>query len=243
MKRRPLLLAALAALTVIAAVPAEAQRRGTPARAAPARVDWVRAAVRTPEGGVRIGNPAAPVKLIEFGSITCPHCAEFARTGTQPLYAYVRSGRVSWEYRPYMIFPTDPGIFALLGCQAPGAFFGTVEQLYATQPSWALLVQTYIEGNQAQLETMAVTARAAALVRAGRVDRLFAARGMTAGQINACLASQANLMRVAETTRRAVDSYDIPGTPTFYINGVQAQNVGVWTDLEPLLIRAGARGR
>ncbi len=236
--KRALLLAALAALTVTAAVPAEAQRR-----AAPARADWVRNAVRTPEGGVRIGNPAAPVKLIEFGSITCPHCAEFARTGTQPLYAYVRSGRVSWEYRPYMIFPTDPGIFALLGCQAPGAFFDTVERLYANQRAWAYLAQSYMERNGEQLEGMALPARAAALVRASQVDRLFAARCMTQRQINACLANQANLVRVAETTRRATNSYDIPGTPTFYINGVQAQNVGVWADLEPHLIRAGARGR
>ena len=238
--KRPVLLAALAALAVTAAVPAEAQRRAVPARPAPAG-DWVRTAVRTPEGGVRIGNPAARARLIEYGSITCPHCAAFAREATARLYTYVRGGQVSWEYRPYMIFPTDPGIFALLGCQAPHAFFGTVEQLYATQPNWTALAMNYLEGNQAQLDAMDVNARAAALVRASRVDGLFAARGMSRGQIDTCLASRANLTRIADIAERANSTYEIQGTPTFILNGRVTQ-AGNWAQLEPLLRAAiGAR--
>ena len=240
--RRPLLLAALAALAATAVAPAAAaQRRAAPAPAAPARADWVATAVRTAEGGVRIGNPAARAKLIEYGSITCPHCAAFAREATARLYTYVRSGRVSWEYRPYMIFPTDPGIFALLGCQAPQAFFGTVEQLYSTQPSWKLLAMNYLEGNEARFERMGVNARAAALVRASRVDRLFAAHGMSQARIDACLASPANLTRIADIARRANRTYDVSGTPTFILNG-RVADAGTWTQLEPLLRAAiGAR--
>ena len=239
--RRPVLLAAFAALAVTAAAPAEAQRRAVPARAAPARVDWVRNVVRTPEGGVRIGNPAARAKLIEYGSITCPHCAHFAREATARLYAYVRGGQVSWEYRPYMIFPTDPGVFALLGCQSPQLFFGTVEQLYATQPSWTMLATNYFEGKDAQLEAMDVNARAAALVRITRVDRLFAARGMSQARIDACLASRANLARIADITARATNRYEVNGTPTFILNG-RVTEAGTWPQLEPLLRTAiGAR--
>ena len=70
------------------------QQRGPEAR------DWLRTAVRTPEGGFRIGNPNARVKVIEYLSLTCPHCAEFAHQGSQRLLQnYVRPGQVSVEYR------------------------------------------------------------------------------------------------------------------------------------------------
>ncbi len=233
-------LAAMAMLTVPAAEAAAQQRRAA-RPAAPARVDWVRTAVRTPEG-VRIGNPAARVRLVEYGSITCPHCAAFANEGgTAGLYAYIRTGRVSWEYRPYMIFPTDPGLFAALNCLPPAAFFGTVEQLYATQRTWVGRVQTYLEANQAQVVSMSIPQRAVALFRASQLESLFLARGMSRPQINACVASPANLQRVANLAQRANRLYAIPGTPTFYINGVHAEGVGYWAQLEPLLIRAGAR--
>lgn len=238
------LLTALAAAALLAgpATQAGAQRSRAPAQRArtPAVTDWTRVAVRTPDG-VRLGNPAARVKLVEYGSITCPHCAHFASEGTAPLYGHVRTGRVSWEYRPYMLFPTDPALFALLNCQAPGAFFPTVERLYATQRTWVTRVQTWLEANREQVLAMAGPARATALFRASQVDGLFRGHGMTPAQINACIGNVANLRRVAEGTQRASQRNGVTGTPTFFVNGVRAENVGSWADLEPLLVRAGAR--
>jgi len=238
-----MLAAAFAALAILSlpATEAAAQQRRAAARPAVAR-DWTRIAVRTPEGGVRMGNPAAPVKLIEYGSITCPHCAAFANQGGNAgLYAHVRTGRVSWEYRPYMLFPTDPGIFAALGCLAPGQYFGAVEQLYATQRTWASRVQAYIEANRSQLEGLAPPQLGIALFRAGQLAPVFSTRGLTPAQANACIANQANLRRVAETTRTGAQRYGVRGTPTFFINGVQAGAIEYFSELEPLLIQAGAR--
>ena len=57
----------------------------------------------TPAGGFVMGNPNAKVKLIEYGSLTCPHCREFDEKGVQPLIAnYVKTGQVSWEFRNYV---------------------------------------------------------------------------------------------------------------------------------------------
>jgi protein-disulfide isomerase len=233
MKRFPIL-AALAALATASTIPAEAQRRAA-VRPAPARaVDWLRTVVATPEGGYRMGNPAARVKLVEYGSISCPHCAAFAREATASLNAYVRSGRVSWEYRPFMLFPTDPSLFALLTCQGPSGFFGAIEQLYRTQPDWAERARAYIEANEARLQAMNPVQRGQALMRAAQLDRFFVARGMTAARFNVCLASPANQQRIAEITRRAQQRDGVRGTPTFFINGVHAE-VGGWTELEPLL--------
>ena len=243
-----LFLAALAALLAVGLPAGEAaaqQRRAVrpvPARPAAAQ-DWTRLAVRTPQGGVRIGNPAAPVKLIEYGSITCPHCAAFANQGgTAGLYRLVRTGRLSWEYRPYMIFPTDPGVFAALGCVAPGQFFGAVEQLYATQQSWASRAMGYIEANRTQLGGMAPAQQSASIFRSTQLDGFFRARGLAPAQLNACIGNVANLRRVAQITREGAQRYGVPGTPTFFINGTQAPGrIEFFSQLEPLLIRAGAR--
>ena len=47
-----------------------------------------------------MGNPNAKVKLIEIGSLTCPHCREFDEKGVPTLIdKYVKTGQVSWEFR------------------------------------------------------------------------------------------------------------------------------------------------
>jgi protein-disulfide isomerase len=247
--RARFLLAALAAVTALALPVADAaaqQRRAarpTAARPAAPR-DWTRVAVRTPEGGVRMGNPAAPVRLVEYGSITCPHCAAFANQGGNAgLYRHIRTGRVSWEYRPYMIFPTDPAVFAALACLPPGQYFGAVEQLYATQRTWVSRAQAYMEANQSQLGGMTVPQQAVALFRASQLEGLFRARGLTPARINACISNVVNLRAIAQTTRVGTQRYGVQGTPTFFVNGAQAGAIEFFSELEPVLIRAGARGR
>ena len=203
--------------------------------AAPNGGDWTQT-VTTTERGFRMGNPEAPVKLVEYASITCPHCGQFSTEGgSEGIQNYVRSGRVSWEYRPYMIFPTDPGLFALLRCNGPTAFFQLTEQLYADQQNWAVRGQTYLEANRAAVEAMDLPTRSATLVRETGLDAFFRQRGMTQGQINQCLADARNLQRIADDTNHAVQTDNPPGTPTFYINGTVQPNIGLWPQLEPLL--------
>ena len=206
--------------------------------AAPNGGDWTQT-IRETERGFVMGNPDAPVKLVEYASITCPHCGEFSREGgSEGIRNFVRSGRVSWEYRPYMIFPTDPGLFALLRCNGADSYFQLVDQLYLEQQTWAVRGQTWLEANRAAFERMDVQGRAAALARETGVDAFFRQRGMTQQQIDQCLADPRNLQRVADDTQHAEQTDAPPGTPTFIINGAQQRNVGLWRDLEPLLRRA-----
>lgn len=206
--------------------------------AAPAGQDWTQTVAET-QYGFLMGNPNAPVKLVEYASITCPHCAEFTTDGgAEGIQSYVRSGRVSWEYRPYMIFPTDPGLFSLLRCQGKDSFFPLTEQLYADQRNWAVRGQTYLEANRAAVEQMNDQTRAATLVRETGVDAFFRQRGMTQAQIDQCLANPANLQRISADTQHAIQTDNPPGTPTFYINGAIQDGVGLWSALEPRLRQA-----
>jgi protein-disulfide isomerase len=202
--------------------------------AAPNNGDWTQVVTAT-ETGYRLGNPNAPVRLVEYASITCPHCAEFAH-GAGPLTSqYVKSGQVSWEYRPHMLFPTDPGIFALLQCRGAEPYFQLIEQLYADQQNWLTRTQQYAQANAAALEAMAAPERAAAFVRGAGIDQFFRQRGMPQSEIDSCLANPQNIQRISELTQRGTRENGITGTPTFIINDTKAEGVGSWQQLEPLL--------
>ena len=72
--------------------------------APPAGGDWSKTVAATPEGGFQMGNPNAAVKLIEYGSMTCPHCAEpsMKRACRRSSTNYVKKGLVAFEYRNFV---------------------------------------------------------------------------------------------------------------------------------------------
>jgi protein-disulfide isomerase len=223
----------LAIATAASAIAADAApRRAT----APARVDWTHEVVATPQGGFRMGNPNARVKLVEYGSITCPHCALFSAEGSRALRdTYVKSGRVSWEYRPFMIFPTDPGIFMLLRCQGRARFFPTAQRLYAEQPIWTQRIQSLPVERARQIDAMNPRDKLVALVQAGGTAAYFG--GMSPARVKACLSDQRNLNTLVAITERAGKD-GVTGTPAFFINGKRVAAPG-WEALEPLLKAAG----
>lgn len=204
-----------------------------PQIAAPNNGDWTQVVEETAENGYRMGNPEAPVKLIEYASITCHVCADFSEAAHAELVNdFVKSGQVSWEYRPYPIFPTDPGLFMLLRCQGPGPFFGLAEQLYATQREWVERAGP----SQAQIQSLPLDQQPAAWVRATGLDQFFRQRGLPQGRMDQCLANREELQRLSQSKERG-DREGVAGTPTFFINGEPA-GVTAWTALKPLLRQA-----
>jgi protein-disulfide isomerase len=205
--------------------------------AAPNNGDWSQVVSETPEGGYRMGNPEAPVKLVEYASISCHVCAEFSEAGHEELTnVYVKSGQVSWEYRPFMLFPTDPGLFVLLRCLGPQPFFAVTEQLYATQEEWSARTRQLPPAQLEALGAMGPQQQAAALTRATGMDQFFRQRGMPQARVDQCLSDQAAYQRLSEI--QAVGMRDnVTGTPTFFVNGTPA-NVTAWSALEPRLRQA-----
>ena len=105
------MLAALALLAVavpsLDAVAAPATRKA--ARAAVSKsVDWTKRVVVTADGGFLVGNPAAKVKLVEYGSLSCPSCQRFHQEAIAGLRARVATGNVSFEFRPFGVHSADP---------------------------------------------------------------------------------------------------------------------------------------
>jgi protein-disulfide isomerase len=197
--------------------------------------DWTQTVVKTAEGGFRMGNPNAPVKLVEYGSLSCPHCAEFEELGGPPLRdKYVKSGQVSWEFRTYLLFPTDPGVSMLLHCQSESAFFPLVEQLYADQPNWMGKIQAMPREQQEALQSMPPREAAGLVVRAGGLDEFFRQRGTPSARIQSCLADPAGIDQIVAIKKRG-DEEGVNGTPSFFINGKVVEGAANWAGLEPAL--------
>jgi protein-disulfide isomerase len=200
--------------------------------------DWTQMVVKTPEGGFRMGNPNAPVKLVEYGSLSCPHCREFEEQAGAPLRdQYVKSGQVSYEFRTYLLFGPDLGVSALVHCQGENAAFPLIEQLYADQGNWLARAQSLPAEQQQQLQTMPPKEAASMLVSATGLDEFFRQRGMPESKIRSCLADNAVMETVAGIKRRG-DGEGVNGTPTFFINGKLFEQEARWPLVETALREA-----
>jgi protein-disulfide isomerase len=204
--------------------------------AAPNGGDWAQSVTQTPEGGFLMGNPAAKVKVVEYGSMTCVHCADFAENGEpQLIEKYVKSGQVSFEFRNFVRDPADMAASLIARCNGPSAFFPLTDQLFAAQEEWLGKLQQMPPEQQAQVQNMTpaqavgVYAQAAGLIDFARV------RGIPAGRAQACVADAAQVQRLVEIGQKAGQ---IPGTPAFHINGTLVPNSADWKTLEPAIQQA-----
>jgi len=207
---------------------------------APTGQQWSEVASFSPEGGVVEGNPNAPIKLVEYASHTCSHCAEFAEQGIEPLRSkYVDTGKVSYEIRNQIHDPIDLTFAVLARCAGPEAFHAFSEQ------GWANLAPMFekIQANNAQLQAASQAAGAArfdGIAQAAGLYDFFAQRGISRDQAQQCLAKTDTATQIASNSDTQSTELNVAGTPTFFING---KNVGTqtWETLEPMLQRAGAR--
>jgi protein-disulfide isomerase len=215
-----------------------AERQGGERRSdGPESRNWLQTASRTPEGGFRIGNPNARVKVVEYLSLTCPHCAEFAHAGGERLFQnYVRSGRVSVEYRNYVLNGYDLAAAFLTRCASPTEYFSMSHELLATQPRWMGRMQGLTEAQRNELRGLPQLQAMQRIVTLLGLEAVATRHGIRPAEQRTCLANQAGLDQIG-TMRQAADAAGVTGTPTFVING-QMANVNTWAAIEPLL-RAG----
>jgi protein-disulfide isomerase len=207
--------------------------------APPAGKQWSDVIATTPEGGFVMGNPDAPIKLIEYGSLTCPHCAEFTEKGFPKLRDnYIATGRVSFEFRNFVRDKFDTSMAMLTHCGSPESFFALTDQVFANQKSLfdGLNEVAKDQSMQALPDDKIFTAIG---TRGGLVD-FFAARGIAKDQALACLANTKTASTMADNVQKATEKYDITGTPTFILNGNKL-DLASWDALEPFLQAAGAR--
>jgi protein-disulfide isomerase len=207
--------------------------------APPAGQAWTEIASETPEGGFVLGNPAAPLKLVEYASHTCGVCANFSVEAHPAIDGYIESGVVSYEIRNQVHHPVDLAIAILARCSGPAAFHPLAGQAWAnfeevmapTQTNGAALAQAVELPPEQRMQAIAEAA--------GLLD-FFAARGISRDQGLQCLANTALATEIAERSEAQSKEFNVTGTPTFFLNGARVDGTA-WSVVEPALQSAGAR--
>ncbi|MEQ1509518.1 MAG: thioredoxin domain-containing protein [Sphingopyxis sp.] len=212
--------------------------------AAPAGRSWSQVASAT-DDGFMLGNPDAPIKLVEFGSFTCGHCAEYSVTSHEAIKTeFIDSGRVSFEMRPFIRDPLDLSLAVVASCAGADRFFPLAENIFASHTSIMEGAQAASQANQAEMANVQALPEADRLpTLAGffGVPQFFAARGIPAAESNRCLRDGAAITKRTEVTERNARQYEISGTPTFLLNGNVMQDAGTWEQVRDQLRSAGAR--
>lgn len=202
--------------------------------------NWSQVVNPTAQGGFMMGNPKAKVKLVEYGSMTCPHCREFDETGASPLINnYVKSGQVSWEFRNYVRDAFDLTASLIARCNGAKGFFPLARALYKDQPNWVGKIQTTPEAQLQELQNLPPNRQFLEMAKIAGFQQWAAMRGVPVAKSNQCLADQNAVNQLVQMTSDATTEHpDFPGTPTFVINGTLAQKTASWKDLEPALRKA-----
>lgn len=206
-----------------------------PATSAPR--PWTAVATPVATGSFLIGNPKARVKLVEYVSYTCPHCAHFAVESGPALKAMVRSGSTSIEVRNQVHDRVDLAVTTLARCAGPAVFPALHEAIYARQAEWEARAIEWDRTNAGRMGLYPQLAQLRAIVDGAGVTDIAAGAGMSAAAVDACFADDAALKRVLAV---AASTSRIGGTPAFEINGKLVEHVG-WAQLEPMLRAAGAK--
>jgi protein-disulfide isomerase len=149
-----------------------------------------------PLGEPALGSAEAPVTLIEYASMTCSHCANFAVKVFPTLKSkYIDAGKVRYILREFPLDPLAAAGFMLARC-AGDKYYEVIEALFQTQQKWAF-------------------------VRDPLPQLLAIARqlGFTQQSFDECLANQKVLDGIDWVRQRAAEKFGVNSTPTFFING------------------------
>lgn len=224
---------------IAAAVLVQLGMVAAPGLSAQAQRNWTNVVAETPEGGFRLGNPAAPIKLVEYGSYTCSHCARFAGEGVPQLIGkYVKSGRVSFEYRTFVRDPADLSAALLARCAGPAAFFPLSHDYFASQNQWIGRYQAMTDEQKKAIDALPMERKLGRFAAVGGLNAIAAKAGLPAAKAAQCLADADAMRKLSEMRRVASETHKVEGTPSFLVNGklVEAHD---WGALEPLLAGPG----
>lgn len=149
-----------------------------------------------------LGDPDAPVTVIEYASVTCPHCAHFYEDVFPALKEkYIDTGKVKFVFRE---FPTSPANLSVAGsmiarCAADkggtDAYFTVVDTLFTTQKTW-------IFGEDPRDELVKIAAKG----------------GLSEADFDACVHREEVLNKINENVESGRNKYGVNSTPSFIVN-------------------------
>jgi protein-disulfide isomerase len=149
-----------------------------------------------PLGEMSLGDANAPITVIEYASMTCPHCAHFSMTTFPELKKrYIDTGKVRFIFREFPLDRLALAGFVLARCAGPDKYFPVIETLFAQQRDWVV---------QKPLQPLLA---------------IFKQVGMNEQTFNSCLDNQQLAEGIDKVRSQAAEKFGVNSTPTFFVNG------------------------
>jgi len=168
-----------------------------------------------PLGERVLGKATAPVTVIEYVSLTCPHCANFQKN----LFArmkrdYIDTGKVRYIVREFPIGRTAGTAAIVNRCAPEEKYFFLLDQFLTRQPEWV-----------------------SQEVRPDAIYAVAKASGMSRETFDKCLSNQTIIDGLTEVKQRG-RQFGVIGTPTFFINGRKAQGAVTYDEIKAMIEQA-----
>jgi protein-disulfide isomerase len=165
------------------------------------------------------GDANAPITMIEYSSLSCPHCARFQKDVLPEIKKdFIDTGKVKLIQRDFPLNKPAVQAAQLAHCAGPMRYFALVDVLFKTQDQW--LTDDAVE----KLATIAATA------------------GMDRPTFDACLANKDIEAKIVATRKAGEDAFQVNATPTFIINGVKREGEQTYDDLKALFAKLAPSG-
>jgi len=173
----------------------------------------------SPLGDIVQGSETAPVTIIEYASLTCPHCREFALETLPKLKEqYIDTGKVKLIQRDFPLNKPAVQAAQLAHCAGPMRYSALVDVLFKTQDQWL---------NEQAVEKLA---------------KIAATAGMDRPTFDACLANKDIEAKIVASRKAGEDAFQVNATPTFIVNGVKLEGEQTVDDLKALFAKLAPSG-
>jgi len=158
-----------------------------------------------------LGSQDAPNVIVEYASMTCPHCAQFDKVVFPEIKTkYIDTGKARLIFREFPLDGLAARASMLARCAGPDRYFAMIDVMFQTQPTWV------VEGPEA-LEHLLQLARQA---------------GFSKEKFDSCLADKDLFKKIVDERQRANDAFQVDSTPTFFVNGKRVSGEHQLKDFE-----------
>jgi protein-disulfide isomerase len=166
-----------------------------------------------------LGNPEAPITIVEYASLTCPHCAHFANDVLPDIKKeWIDTGKAKLVLRDYPL--DEPALRAAMiaRCAPPDRYYAFADTFFAAQEKW-------VRGPDYR-EALA---------------RLAKLGGMSKEQFDTCLKDTELENKIVEGRLKATQELEVNSTPTFFVNGSKLAGAPTTEEFEKLLSSLAAK--
>jgi protein-disulfide isomerase len=145
-----------------------------------------------------MGKADAPNTIVEYASMTCPHCAQFHKSVLPELKTkYIDNGQVKLILREFPLDGLAVAAFMLARCSGPDRYYPMVGALFETQGTWAM------PGTEGKDKLLLIAKQA----------------GFSKERFDQCVGDKDLFNKIVAERQRGADKFGVDSTPTFFVNG------------------------